>query len=284
MRTVDFSPLFRSAIGFDRLFDLAEAAQRVGEESYPPYNIERLDENNFQISVALAGFRPDEVELTVEQNVLRGPEERQGRQDFPASRHLGARLQAPVHARRPCRGQGCPVRERAADHRPAAGNPRSDEAAPDRNQRRDPEQRHPDRVPGGLIRPRPTAPAAALPRGGPILSSMHQEATMRPTTAHDDNIFDLNYLLHPGTTFEHPRDVVSHPSLSLAEKRAILASWASDASAIASCPSLRAPGLLKAPVSIDDILEALCALDEGPRHPPGGKPMRLRSVERRAAA
>lgn len=70
MRTVDFSPLFRSAIGFDRLFDLAEAAQRVGEESYPPYNIERLDENNFQISVALAGFRQEEVELTVEQNVL----------------------------------------------------------------------------------------------------------------------------------------------------------------------------------------------------------------------
>jgi hypothetical protein len=113
---------------------------------------------------------------------------------------------------------------------------------------------------------------------------MHQEATMRPTTAHDDNIFDLNYLLHPGTTFEHPRDVVSHPSLSLAEKRAILASWASDASAIASCPSLRAPEGLKAPVSIDDVLEALCALDEGPRHPPGGKPMRLPSVERRAAA
>jgi molecular chaperone IbpA len=70
MRTVDFSPLFRSAIGFDRLFDLAEAAQRVGEEGYPPYNIERLDENHFQISVALAGFKPDEVELTVEQNIL----------------------------------------------------------------------------------------------------------------------------------------------------------------------------------------------------------------------
>src|ERR1700750_2328074 len=70
MRTVDFSPLFRSAIGFDRLFELAEAAQRVGEESYPHYNIERLDENRFQISVALAGFSPDEVGLTVEQNVL----------------------------------------------------------------------------------------------------------------------------------------------------------------------------------------------------------------------
>jgi hypothetical protein len=110
------------------------------------------------------------------------------------------------------------------------------------------------------------------------------EADMRPTTAKHDNVFDLEALLHPGTMFEHPRDVVSHPDLELAEKRAILASWASDASAIASCPSLRAPEGLKAPVTIDEILEALCALDGGPRHPPGGRPMRLRSVERRAAA
>ena len=107
---------------------------------------------------------------------------------------------------------------------------------------------------------------------------------MRPTTAPDDKIFDFNALLHPGTTFEHPQDVVSHPRLSLSEKRAILASWASDATAIASCPWLRAPQGLKAPVSIDDILDALCELDGGSRHPPGGKPMRLRSVERAAAA
>jgi hypothetical protein len=106
---------------------------------------------------------------------------------------------------------------------------------------------------------------------------------MRPTTARNDNKVDLNAVLHPGTVFEHPQDVVSHPSLSLSEKRAILASWASDASAIASCPSLRAPGGLKGPVTIDEILEALCALDEGPRHPPGGKPVRLRPVERAAA-
>jgi hypothetical protein len=77
--------------------------------------------------------------------------------------------------------------------------------------------------------------------------------------------------------------VVSDPNLTLAEKRAIPASWVSDAAAIASCPSLRAPEGLKAPVTIDEILEALCALDEGPRHPPGGKPMRLRSVQRAAA-
>jgi hypothetical protein len=106
---------------------------------------------------------------------------------------------------------------------------------------------------------------------------------MRPTTALDDNVVDLNALLHPGTAFDRPGDVVSHPTLSLSEKRAILASWASDASAIASCPSLRAPRGLKAPVTIDEILEALCALDDGPRNPPGGKPMRLRSVERAAA-
>ena len=58
---------------------------------------------------------------------------------------------------------------------------------------------------------------------------------MRPTTA-DDNVFDFNALLHPGTVFEHPKDVVLHAGLTTAEKRAILASWASDASAIASCP------------------------------------------------
>jgi hypothetical protein len=69
--------------------------------------------------------------------------------------------------------------------------------------------------------------------------------------------------------FTHPRDIVFHPTLSFAEKRAILASWASDAPAIASCPALRAPHGLRAHVHIDGILEA--------------KPMRLRSVERRAS-
>lgn len=105
---------------------------------------------------------------------------------------------------------------------------------------------------------------------------------MRPTTA-DDNVFDFNALLHPGTVFEHPKDVVGH-GLTTAEKRAILASWASDASAIASCPSMRFPAGLKKPVSIDEILEALCELDCGPRNPPGGKPYRLRSAERAMAA
>ncbi len=70
MRTYDFSPLFRSTIGFDRLFDLAETAQRVTDEGYPPYNIERLGDDRYQISLAVAGFSPDEISVTAEQNVV----------------------------------------------------------------------------------------------------------------------------------------------------------------------------------------------------------------------
>jgi molecular chaperone IbpA len=70
MRTYDFSPLWRSTVGFDRLFDLAETAQRAGEDNYPPYNIERLAEDRYQISLAVAGFSPDEISVTAEQNVV----------------------------------------------------------------------------------------------------------------------------------------------------------------------------------------------------------------------
>src|ERR1700758_3905325 len=70
MRTYDLSPLWRSTIGFDRLFDLAEMAQRAGEDNYPPYNIERLGEDRYQISLAVAGFGPDEIAVAAEQNVL----------------------------------------------------------------------------------------------------------------------------------------------------------------------------------------------------------------------
>src|SRR3954451_1721383 len=56
MRTYGVSPLCRSSVGFDRLFDLVETAQRAGEDNYPPYNIERLGEDSYQISLAIAGF------------------------------------------------------------------------------------------------------------------------------------------------------------------------------------------------------------------------------------
>ncbi len=70
MRNYDFSPLWRSTIGFDRLFDLAESAQHSTDDHYPPYNIERLGEDRYQIALATAGFCPDEISVTAEQNVL----------------------------------------------------------------------------------------------------------------------------------------------------------------------------------------------------------------------
>jgi len=71
MRTYDFAPFWRSTVGFDRLFDLAQAAaQHAGEDNYPPYNIERLGEDSYQISLAVAGFSPDEISITAEQNVV----------------------------------------------------------------------------------------------------------------------------------------------------------------------------------------------------------------------
>jgi molecular chaperone IbpA len=82
MRDYDFTPLWRSTIGFDRLFDLAEAAQHAAEETYPPYNIERLGDDCYAISLALAGFSPDEITITAEQNVLTvegGKQEKDGR-------------------------------------------------------------------------------------------------------------------------------------------------------------------------------------------------------------
>jgi hypothetical protein len=73
---------------------------------------------------------------------------------------------------------------------------------------------------------------------------------------------DLDALLHPAQAFEHPRDVFGDADLTLNEKRAILASWASDACAVEAAPALRcAPGADR-PVPIDEILEALRALDK----------------------
>src|SRR3981081_1375109 len=69
--TYDFAPLWRSTIGFDRLFDLVDAAQHGGpEDNYPPCNVERLSDDRYQISLAVAGFSPDEIAITAEQNVL----------------------------------------------------------------------------------------------------------------------------------------------------------------------------------------------------------------------
>ncbi len=71
MRTFDFSPLFRSTVGFDRLFDrLDSVAQYDTNQSYPPYNIERSDETHYRISIAVAGFGEKDLTAEVRDGVL----------------------------------------------------------------------------------------------------------------------------------------------------------------------------------------------------------------------
>jgi molecular chaperone IbpA len=70
MTGLDFSPLFRTAIGFDRLARLANSASAAEATSYPPYNIEKTGEDTYRLTMAVAGFGPDDIELVVKDNTL----------------------------------------------------------------------------------------------------------------------------------------------------------------------------------------------------------------------
>jgi molecular chaperone IbpA len=83
MRTFDLAPLYRSTVGFDRLFSLLD---QVGgydgaTQSYPPYNIERTGENTYRITVAVAGFTEDDLSLEVKENTLTIRGEKQAREN-----------------------------------------------------------------------------------------------------------------------------------------------------------------------------------------------------------
>lgn len=71
MRHVDFSPLYRSTVGFDRLFNILDSlGQPEGGQTYPPYNIERTGEDSYRISMAVAGFSETEIDIEAHRNVL----------------------------------------------------------------------------------------------------------------------------------------------------------------------------------------------------------------------
>lgn len=72
MRNFDFAPLYRATVGFDRIADLLDRVSTtdVTQSSYPPYNIEKTDENAYRISVAVAGFTPDELSVEVKEASL----------------------------------------------------------------------------------------------------------------------------------------------------------------------------------------------------------------------
>jgi molecular chaperone IbpA len=72
MRAIDFTPLYRSTVGFDRLFNLLDSVTGFDESvpAYPPYNIERLGDNEYRITMAVAGFGQDEINVEVKEQAL----------------------------------------------------------------------------------------------------------------------------------------------------------------------------------------------------------------------
>ena len=86
MRAVDFAPLLRSSVGFENLNRLVDFATRGDADAYPPYNIEKLGDGAYRISMAVAGFARDELDLTVQENVLsivgRADQDEAGEREF----------------------------------------------------------------------------------------------------------------------------------------------------------------------------------------------------------
>ena len=70
MRSFDFTPYRRSTVGFDRLFDFLESARAEQADNYPPYDIEKLGDDSYRITLAVAGFGPSDIDITARQNML----------------------------------------------------------------------------------------------------------------------------------------------------------------------------------------------------------------------
>ncbi len=70
MRGLDFSPYRRSTVGFDRLFDYLENVSRAEQDNYPPFDIEKLSDDSYRITLAVAGFKRDDIDIVAQQNML----------------------------------------------------------------------------------------------------------------------------------------------------------------------------------------------------------------------
>jgi molecular chaperone IbpA len=178
----DISPLFRSSIGFDRIFDLLQNTARVRAiDNWPPYDIEKTGDDRYRITLAVAGFSPDEISVTLEPNQLvvsgtkSGDEGGQHLHHGIAARSFVRRFELADYVkvasakRRTKEGGQREPRQRVADHRARPRAARGDEAAPDRNPGRFAEARRAaaaDRAgeAGGLI---PASPASTSGTGEP---------------------------------------------------------------------------------------------------------------------
>ena len=128
MRQYDLSPLYRSTVGFDRLFSLLDQMSGVDAtaQSYPPYNIERTGENAYRISVAVAGFAEKDLAIETRENTLLI----RGSKSAPEGD-----ARASVPAGRPCPGHRRRARARTAPRRARPRDPGSRQAAPDSDRR-----------------------------------------------------------------------------------------------------------------------------------------------------
>lgn len=89
MRTVDFTPLYRSVVGFDRLAELLEtAAKTEAATNWPPYNIEATGEDSYRVELAVAGFKPDELSIEVKENLLTVQGRKTANDDDQSRRYL----------------------------------------------------------------------------------------------------------------------------------------------------------------------------------------------------
>lgn len=87
---IDLTPYRRSAIGFDRLFDMLETTARQSTaDNYPPFNLERVADDRYRITLAVAGFSRDEITITAQQNLLLVQGKKDARQDNAAFLHVG---------------------------------------------------------------------------------------------------------------------------------------------------------------------------------------------------
>ena len=133
MRHIDFAPLYRSTVGFDRLFNLLDGvsgfdagASRLSALQHRAAGRERV-----RITMAVAGFSEDELKVDVKEQALnvRGEKKAEEGAPVPAPRHRRAHVRAPLPARRPRRGQGRRSEGRPAPHRPRAQRAGAAEAA-----------------------------------------------------------------------------------------------------------------------------------------------------------
>ena len=140
MRTeFDFGPLFRSSVGFDRMLDLLQHSMRGGsEENYPPYDIERTGEDSYRVTLAVAGFRPDELTVTAQQNLLVVSGERRNRGEG------GAQQRQVLY--RGIAGRAFERRFELADHMKVVGADLSDGLLTIELQREVPEAMRPRRI------------------------------------------------------------------------------------------------------------------------------------------